>query len=153
MAGTKDKLKVFLCHASENKPIVNGLFGDLVAAGYDPWLDTDDILPGMNPDVVIQKALHDCDIVIICLSSVSVAKEGYVQKEIKWARGIQDEKPEDTIFVIPLRLDNCKVPFGLKDIQWGDYTALDGYDKLIKALNMRAQQLGKELGIAKKKRP
>ena len=151
MAGTQEKLKVFLCHASENKPIVNGLFDDLVAAGYAPWLDTDAILPGMAPDMEIQKALHDCDIVIICLSSVSVAKEGYVQKEIRWARDIQNEKPENTIFVIPLRLDNCKVPFGLKDIQWGDYIAPDGYDKLIKALNIRAQQLGKELG--KKKRP
>jgi len=153
MAETKEKLKVFLCHASENKPIVNGLFDDLVAAGFDPWLDTDDILPGMNPDMVIQKALRECDIVIICLSSVSVAKEGYVQKEIKWARSIQEEKPEDTIFIIPLRLDNCKTPFGLKDIQWGDYTAPDGYDKLIKALNIRAKQLGKKEVSAKKKRP
>jgi len=146
-----DKLKEFLCHASENKSIVNGLFDDLNTAGFDPWLDSDDILPGMNPDIVIQKALHECDIVIICLSSVSVAKEGYVQKEIKWAKSIQDEKPEDTIFVIPLRLDNCKIPFGLKDIQWGDYSAPDGFEKLIKSLNMRATQLGKPLGDAKKK--
>jgi TIR domain-containing protein len=148
-----DKLKVFLCHATENKPIVNGLFDDLVAAGFDPWLDTDDILPGMAPDMVIQKALRECDIVIICLSSISVAKEGYVQKEIRWARNIQDEKPEDTIFVIPLRLDNCKVPFSLKEIQWGDYTAPDGYEKLVKSLNRRAEQLGKTLGDSKKKRP
>jgi len=148
-----DKLKGFLCHASENKPIVNGLFDDLNTAGFDPWLDSDDILPGMIPDLVIQKALHECDIVIICLSSVSVAKEGYVQKEIKWARSIQDEKPEDTIFVIPLRLDNCKIPFGLKDIQWGDYTASGGFERLVLSLNIRAKQLGKPLGEAKKKRP
>ncbi len=148
-----EKLNVFLCHATENKPIVNELFKDLNEAGFDPWLDTDDILPGMNPDLVIQTAIRECDVVIICLSSISVTKEGYVQKEIRWARSMQDEKPENTIFVIPLRLDNCKVPSSLKEIQWGDYTAPDGYEKLIRALNIRAKQLGKQEGTAKKKRP
>jgi len=147
-----DKLKVFLCHASENKPIVNNLFDDLIAAGYEPWLDTDAILPGMNPDLEIQKALRVSDIVIVCLSSISVVKEGYVQKEIKLTRSIQDEKPDGTIFLIPLRLDKCDIPFGLKDIEWGDYTAPDGFEKLIRALNARASQLGKPLGEAKKKR-
>ena len=152
MVEPNNKLKVFLCHATENKPIVNGLFDDLVAAGFDPWLDTDDILPGQAPDIEIQKALRVCDIVIICLSSVSVAKEGYVQKEIKWAQSIQDEKPDGTIFLIPLRLDNCNIPFGLKDIQWGNYTAPDGFEKLVRSLNARAKQLGKIEGSPKKKR-
>ena len=41
MADTKGKLKVFLCHASENKPIVINLHDDLLAAGYEPWLDSE----------------------------------------------------------------------------------------------------------------
>lgn len=153
MAETTEKLKVFLCHASENKPIVKDLNDDLVAAGYQPWLDSDVLLPGMDWDLEIKKGLKASDAVIVCLSSISVNKEGYIQKELKFAQDHQDEKPRGTIFLIPLRLDKCETPYDLQDIQWGDYTASDGLEKLIKALNIRAGQLGKKLGKAKKKRP
>jgi hypothetical protein len=146
-----EKLKVFLCHASENKPIVKDLHDDLVAAGYAPWLDSEVLLPGMDWDMEIKKGLRASDAVIVCLSSISVAKEGYIQKELKFAQDIQDEKPRGTIFLIPLRLDNCKAPLDLQDIQWGDYTSSDGFEKIVRALNMRAEQLGKKTGKAKKK--
>jgi hypothetical protein len=146
MPTQKHPLKVFLCHASENKPVVKDLYDDLVAVGYDPWLDTQVLLPGMDWDLEIKKGLRDSDAVIVCLSSISVAKEGYIQKELRLAQDIQDEKPRGTIFLIPLRLDECETPFDLQDIQWGDYTTSDGIDKLIQALNRRAEQLGKKLG-------
>lgn len=148
-----EKLKVFLCHASENKPIVKGLYDDLVAAGYEPWLDTEVLLPGMDWDLEIRKGMRASDSALVCLSSISVAKEGYVQKELKFAQDIQDEKPRGTIFLIPLRLDPCEIPYDLQDIQWGDYFADDGFEKLVRALNIRAKQLGKEAGAAKKKLP
>jgi hypothetical protein len=148
-----EKLKVFLCHASENKPIVNGLYDDLVAAGYEPWLDTEVLLPGMDWDLEIKKGMRASDSVLVCLSSISVTKEGYVQKELKFAQDIQDEKPRGTIFLIPLRLDPCEIPYDLQDIHWGDYFADDGFEKLVRALNIRAKQLGKEAGAAKKKLP
>jgi len=148
-----DKLKIFLCHASENKPIVKDLFDDLVASGYEPWLDTEVLLPGMDWDLEIKKGMKSSDSVIICLSSISVSKEGYIQKELKFAQDIQDEKPRGTIFLIPLRLDPCETPYDLRDIQWGDNTSPDGFEKLVKGLNIRAKQLGKKEGKAKKKRP
>ena len=141
-----DKLKVFLCHASENKPIVKELFDDLVASGFDPWLDTEVLLPGIDWDLEIKKGMRASDAVIIGLSSVSVNKEGYIQKELKFAQDIQDEKPRGTIFLIPLRLDECETPYDLQDIQWADYTDSDGFEKLVKGLNIRARQLGKAEG-------
>ncbi|MEW6404114.1 MAG: toll/interleukin-1 receptor domain-containing protein [Chloroflexota bacterium] len=146
MANTKGKLKVFLCHASENKPIVQELYDRLVRASYEPWLDTEVLLPGMDWDLEIKKGLRASDAVLVCLSKVSVAKEGYIQKELRLAQDIQDEKPQGTIFLIPVRLDNCKTPYNLQDIQWADYTAPNGFDKLVGGLNIRAKQLGKELG-------
>jgi hypothetical protein len=145
MAEIKNKLKVFLCHASENKPNVKALCDRLIDAGCEPWLDSEILLPGMDWDMEIKKALRASDAVIVCLSVVSVVKEGYIQKEVKFAQDIQDEKPRGTIFLIPLRLDKCDTPFDLQDIQWGDYTAPDGFEKLIQALNIRAGQLGKVL--------
>jgi hypothetical protein len=143
-----EKLKVFLCHASENKPIVKDLYNDLVAAGYEPWLDSEVLLPGMDWDREIKLGLRSSDAVIICVSSVLVDKEGYIQKEMRFAQDIQNEKPDGTIFLIPLLLDKCKVPYALQDIQWGDYSASDGFERLVRGLNIRAKQLGKKLGTA-----
>ena len=148
-----DKLKVFLCHASENKPVVKELHDDLVAAGYEPWLDSEVLLPGVDWDREIRIALRASDAVIVGMSSVLVDKEGYIQKELRFAQDIQSEKPGGTIFLIPLRLDNCRIPLELQSIQWGDYTAPDGLEKVIRSLNVRAKQLGKKEGKAKKKRP
>jgi hypothetical protein len=148
-----EKLKVFLCHASENKPIVQGLYDDLAAAGFAPWLDSEALLPGMDWDLEIKKAMRASDAVIVCLSSFSVSKEGYIQKELKFAQDIQDEKPRGTIFLIPLRLEACEVPYELQRIQWSEYAAPDGFEKLVRALNLRAKQVGKHEGSPKKKRP
>jgi len=37
-----------------------------------------------------------------------VTKEGYIQKELRRVLDIALEKPEETIFIIPLRLEECK---------------------------------------------
>jgi hypothetical protein len=39
-----------------------------------------------------------------------VDKKGYVQKELKEALDIFQEYPEKAIYLIPARLDDCKVP-------------------------------------------
>ncbi len=141
MTAPAPPLKVFLCHASEDKPIVRELFERLKADGFDPWLDSDALLPGMDWDLEIQKAMRASEAVIVCFSSVSVSKEGYVQKEIKYAQEIQKEKPEGTIFFIPLQLEACEMPFRLRGVQWGHYYEPDGYEKLVRALNQRAEQV------------
>lgn len=148
-----EKLKVFLCHASENKPIVKGLYDDLVAAGYAPWLDSEVLLPGMDWDREIKLALDASDAVIVCVSSVLVDKEGYIQKELRLAQEHALMMRPGTIFLIPLRLDPVNLPYELRDIQWGNYFEPDGFERLVQALNVRAKQKGREPGEAKKKRP
>lgn len=140
------KLKVFLCHANENEDIVRNLYLRLKAAGYEPWLDTELIFPGMSWEHEIQDAIQKSDAVIICLSATSITKEGYFHKELKLAQNMQEMKPEGVIFLIPLRLDNSKLPPYLQRIHWGDYTAADGFEKLVHSLNLRAKQLGKSSG-------
>src|SRR5688572_30088243 len=103
---TDRKLRVFLCHASQDKPIVRDLYKRLTAEDWiDPWLDEEKILPGQDWNLEIEKAVEDSDAVIVCLSNNSVSKEGYLQKELRKVLSIADEKPEGTIFIIPLRFD------------------------------------------------
>ena len=42
----------------------------------------------------IEKAVEAADVVIVCLSNTSVSKEGYIQREFKFALDIALEKPE-----------------------------------------------------------
>ena len=145
MPDKPQKLKVFLCHASENKPIVQGLYDRLKADSFDPWLDSEFLLPGMDWDLEIQQAMRASDAVIVCLSEISVTKEGYVQKEIKFAQDILKEKPEGTIFLLPVQLEDCKIPYSLQAVQWGKYYEMGGYEKIVKSLEIRAKQLGRKL--------
>jgi S-DNA-T family DNA segregation ATPase FtsK/SpoIIIE len=144
-------IRVFLCHASNDKPSVRRLYNKLAEDKIDVWFDDEKLLPGQDWDVEIQKAVRISDVVIICLSNKSVTKEGYVQKEIKIALDVADEKPEGTIFIIPVRLEECNVPDRLKRWQWIDlFSQITDVDnnklkKLTRSLELRAGQLNVKL--------
>ncbi len=94
----------------------------------------------------IEKAVEETDVVIVCLSTKGVSKEGYVQKEIKIALNAALFMPEDIIFIVPLRLDECKIPRHLRNIQYIDYFPKDredwAYMRLLKGLGERARRVG-----------
>ncbi len=140
-------LRVFLYHASQDKPAVRELYKRLSAEKWiAPWLDEENLLLGQDFDFEITQAARESDAIIICLSKVSVAKEGYVNKEIRRALDIADEKPEGTIYIIPLRLDECEPSFErLKKLHWVDYFTPNAHEKLIKSLRARAKSLNIEI--------
>jgi hypothetical protein len=114
------------------------LYKQLLADGIDPWLDEENLLPGQDWALEITKALRASDLIIVCLSRGSVTKEGFIQKEIRQALDVADEKPEETIFLIPLRLEQCEVPERLRKWQWVDLFEKDGYQRLLRSLDSRA---------------
>lgn len=142
MSELKQPLKVFLCHASTDKPKVRELYKRLIDDGVEVWFDVESLIAGQNWQIEIPKAIRSSDAVIVCLSKNSITKEGYVQKEIKYALDIADEKPEGTIFIIPVRLEECQVPNRLNLYHWVDIFD-EGYIKLLKALKLRSAQLGR----------
>ncbi|HEV8430155.1 MAG TPA: toll/interleukin-1 receptor domain-containing protein [Pyrinomonadaceae bacterium] len=135
------RLKIFLCHASEDKPMVHTLYSNLIADGYDPWIDEHSILPGQDWQREIKKAVKQADVVLVCLSSNSINKTGYVQKEIKEVLDAADLQPEDTIFLIPVKLEDCVVPDRLAKWQWVDLFKKNGYEQLTTTLRIRASTL------------
>lgn len=135
-------LRVFLCHASQDKPSVRNLYKRLNSEGIDVWLDEEKLLPGQNWRLEIPKAVRSSDIIVVCLSGNSISKEGFVQSEIKIALDIATEKPEGTIFIIPLRLEECEVPESLRHLQWVNYFEYKGIERLLYALRARAENLG-----------
>lgn len=139
---SKHPLKVFLCHASGDKPQVRALYKRLLAEGVDAWLDNEKLLPGQDWRVEIPKAVKDADVVVICLSNKSITKEGYVQKEIKFALDVAEEKPEGSIFLIPARLEECPVPDQMSRWQWVDLFEENGFIRLLRSLKLRAEKVG-----------
>jgi hypothetical protein len=135
-------LKVFLCHSSGDKPAARELYRRLDEAGADPWLDEEDLIPGQEWASEIPRAVRASDVVVVCLSNASVNKAGYLQKELKYALDSADEQPEGTIFLIPLKLEECEVPERLSRWQWVNYFDAKGYERLILALQTRARAFG-----------
>jgi formylglycine-generating enzyme required for sulfatase activity len=137
------RLIVFLCHSSGDKPAVRELYRKLRDDGFDPWFDEEDLLPGQDWREEIPNVIRACDVVLVCLSRASVTKEGYLQKEVKYALDVADEKPEGTIFIIPVNLEeDVIVPNRLKQWQWANLCRKDGYEKLVRALRLRATHIG-----------
>jgi formylglycine-generating enzyme required for sulfatase activity len=138
-------LRVFLCHASQDKPAVRKLHRYLKQRGVQPWLDELDLLPGENWEVEIPNAIFSSDVILVCLSKNSVDKEGYVQKEISFALDKALEKSEGTIFIVPVKLEDCDVPKRLNRFQWVDLFRPDGYKRLMLGLQKRASGLGADV--------
>jgi formylglycine-generating enzyme required for sulfatase activity len=138
-------LRVFLCHASQDKPTVWKLHRYLKQHGIKPWLDREDLLPGEDWEVEIPRALFASDVILVCLSKNSVNKEGFVQKEITFALDKAQEKPEGTIFIIPIKLEECEIPKRLNRYHWVDLSRPDGRRRLLMGLNKRVNDLGDEV--------
>lgn len=130
-------LRVFLCHASEDKVAIKDLYHRLKSDGLTPWMDEIDILPGQMWRYEISKAVRSSDIILVCLSNYSISKAGYVQKEIKDALDVADEQPEGMIFIIPLKLEECQMPDRLSHLQWVSLFDESGYDRLMQALQVQ----------------
>lgn len=138
-------LKVFISYSSGDREQVQKIYEHLLSLGADPWYDQEDLLPGQNWDMEIRKGLDEADMILLCLSKKSVNKEGYVQKELRLALDRGLEMPDGRIFLIPARLEECDLPFSLKSYQWVDLFTPNGMDRLIKSLNIRAEQVNAKL--------
>ena len=141
MPETKHRLKVFLCHASVDKPKVRELYNYLRRRRIKPWFDEIDLVGGQDWKAEIPKAIHTSDAIIICLSKSSIDKEGFVQREIKFALDKALEMPEGRIYLIPVRFEEVAVPDALSRFQWVDLFDEAGYTRMMRSLKFRAAQL------------
>jgi TIR domain len=114
-------VRVFISYAREDGDAAAKLYSELRGFGFEVWFDSESLQPGARWRVRIEEAIKASDFIIALLSSRSVKKRGYVQKEIRYALEAIDEMPESDIFLIPARLDDCKPSHrALYDLQWID---------------------------------
>lgn len=79
---------------------------------------------------------------LVFFSKASVSKRGYVQKEFKLTCDILDQIPDEHIFVIPIRLDECEVPDRFRSLQWSDVFEEGDFEKVMKTLHQETKRMG-----------
>jgi hypothetical protein len=104
------RARVFLAYAQEDRVLVKRLYKALHEAGFEPWMDTENLLPGQNWPRAIERAIETSDYFLGCFSSRSSNKRGHFQSELSYALEIASRVPVDHAFFVPLRLDQCRMP-------------------------------------------
>ena len=132
--------EVFISHAKEDIELAEQLYDYLSEKGYSPWLDKKKLRVGANWDFEIKKALKKSTYVIILLSSISVKKRGYIQKEFKYALEYSESKLDDDIYIIPILLDKCEVPDQLSKFQWLEVENNRFNESILESLNFQRQK-------------
>jgi len=145
-------LSIFMSYASEDFDKVHPFYSRLKKEGARVWMDKENLLPGQDWEFAIRKQIKDSDFFLVFLTNNSVTKRGFLQKEIKLALDLWDEKLPDDIFLIPIRLDDCIVPDSLAKfhrVDIFDHEEINrdnsNYTKLIEGIKYGAEKLGKIL--------
>lgn len=125
--------KIFISYAHDDLMRVALLRDFLVAIGHEVWMDEYDLPAGSNLNIELAQAIEKSDYFIACLSKNSVDHRGYVQKELKLGLDECYKVPEGKIFIIPVRFEECEVPYSLKKYSWLDIYKPDAKIKLLKS--------------------
>ncbi|MCP4112140.1 MAG: toll/interleukin-1 receptor domain-containing protein [Desulfobacteraceae bacterium] len=100
-------VKVFISCAEDDILTANKIYADLQKQDIVPWVAHKDVNVGEKTEFAVRRAIKDSDYFLAMLSASSVNERGMFQKELKQAFNILAEFPQDDIFIVPVRLDDC----------------------------------------------
>ena len=114
--------QIFLSYSRADKEQARKLYNDLKKSpDIHVWFDEQDLLPGIRWEPAITKAIRESRYFIALMSKDSVETAGFRNTELSRALKELDRFPEDEIFLIPTRLDECEPPFEkLKELNYAD---------------------------------
>ncbi len=139
---TERRLRIVLCYDESDTEQVRALATYLRAANCEPWFVAEDILPGQTVEDEWKIGLKRADVAIVCLSVAAVTNSGSFHRQWRDALNLFDQQPPGTIFLIPLRFEECDIPEKLRQIERFDLFPTQDYSKLILSLSRRAIQQG-----------
>ncbi len=137
---------VFVAYVQEDAALADRLFEGLEAAEFAPWMDRRKLLPGQNWPRSIEEAIDTSDFFVACFSRNSVGKKGGFQAEIRYALDCARRLPLDAIYLIPVRLDDCRVPRSIqRELQYLDlFPDWDrGLDRLLAVMRRETARRGR----------
>jgi hypothetical protein len=109
--------RVFISYAASDKPIVSKIAERLKQAGLDVWFDVWELRLGDSLKERVRNAVAGSDYILVILSPRSVSSR-WVQHELAhlhfpeiYGRGIT---------VLPVVIEDCKIPFDLASLKFWD---------------------------------
>src|SRR5689334_4378358 len=99
MIRAKTEHTCFLSYAREDVEQARRLYRDLRQAGATVWFDEESLRPGERWVSAIKKGILSSRYFVVLLSSQSISKRGFVQRELREALDVLSEYPEDEIFL------------------------------------------------------
>ncbi len=129
--------QVFFIYAREDGEKVKEIYGRLSSEGLRPWMDSMNIRAGQAWMNVTKNELRNSDLVLLFLSENFLSKKyPHTIEELNMALEIAANKPKDTIFLVPIRLEACDIPPEVQHIQWVDLFDEEGWEKLMFTLTL-----------------
>ena len=141
---------IFISYGHEDYQAAKRLFDDLRHAGLEPWLDRECLWGGQKWEVAVRRAIQESRFFIALLSTRSVTRKGFLHAELREAIKILKEYPDSDTFIIPVRLDKCKLPHEkLWELQRVDMFPNwdDGVKRILKAVGISHQPLTAFVGV------
>jgi hypothetical protein len=124
--------EIFLGYSFADRDQAQLIYQALRAAGYGVWMDAKNLLPGQMLHSELERAIRQSKVILLLLSSKSQFVRGWALKEVEIAQRLSGRRGGTP--VLPVRLDNVELPAGLRALQWIDYFASNGLERLVEAI-------------------
>ena len=151
--------QIFLSYAHLDRAEACRLHADLSSSpGIHVWFDEQDLMPGMKWRPAIRKAIRESRYFIALFSTKSVSRPGFRHSELNQALEILKEFPDDQVYLIPARLDDCEPPFDeLRELTYANLfpnweTAVDRLRRSLRISTSAAKKKSMRSAPAKKSR-
>ncbi|MFQ6242830.1 toll/interleukin-1 receptor domain-containing protein [Sinorhizobium meliloti] len=111
-------MPIFISHSHQDKRFVDNLAKMLVAAKHHVWVDRWELKLGDSLTSRIQESLTTSSAILVILSKSSVESE-WCKRELN--AGLVRELEERNTVVMPVVIDDCKIPLFLKDKLYANF--------------------------------
>ena len=112
-------MKVFLSHSKKDRELANKIANDLKKNKIDVWFDEWEILIGDSIINKVQEGLSSCDFLCLIYTKNSM-KSNWAERE--WQAVLNKEIIDNNIIVLPIKGDDCKLPFIIGDKLYADFS-------------------------------
>jgi hypothetical protein len=137
----------FMSYVSEDTAKVTQLANDLKELGAEVWLDRSELTPGVSFKIALRKAIEEGNYFVACFSKSYVArKRNFMNEELNTAVDEIRMRPDDQVFFIPVKLNDCEVPhFQIRDGKtFEDFQYVELYKDWAKGIKAIARVINEE---------
>lgn len=129
-------LPVFLSYSHRDRATIARIASDLRALDVPVWWDKWELKVGDSLTTKIEEGIQSAGYLCLALSQHSI-QSNWVQREL--TAGLVRELEDKRVFVLPLLLEECRIPLFIRDKLYADFTASyeEGFGTLVERIAPR----------------